>query len=345
MERYVAIDNVCAWPNLTRMPNGDVIATIFNQPCHGRWEGDVECWASSDEGRTWEYRGTPAPHEPGTNRMNVAAGLAHNGDLIVIASGWSNKPKKGEAAAGRSFGKAEVLTAWICRSADRGETWERDGTVEIPNAASNPIPFGDIVRSPDGTLGVSVYDHKKPEKAGERTRSSSYFLRSRDDGRTWGEAVVIAAETYNETDLLCLDGNRWLAAVRTRDDAHLDIFASDDAGQSWILRGSLTGPRQHPAHLIKLSDGRIVVTYGIRHRGFYGVGARLSEDQGETWQTPIVLVDLDDAFDGGYPSSVELEDGSILTAYYASGVKAHTRYHMGVVRWKPEDQLALNAWK
>ena len=42
-ERYVAIDDVCAWPNLTKMPDGTIVATIFNRPCHGKWEGDVEC--------------------------------------------------------------------------------------------------------------------------------------------------------------------------------------------------------------------------------------------------------------------------------------------------------------
>jgi len=73
MERYIAIDNVCAWPNLTKMPDGTLIATIFNQPCHGLWEGDIACWASEDGGHTWQRRGRPAPHEPGTNRMNAAA--------------------------------------------------------------------------------------------------------------------------------------------------------------------------------------------------------------------------------------------------------------------------------
>ena len=58
------------------MPDGAVVATIFNQPCHGAWEGDVECWASTDGGRLWQLRGVPAEHEPRTNRMNVAAGLA-----------------------------------------------------------------------------------------------------------------------------------------------------------------------------------------------------------------------------------------------------------------------------
>ena len=61
-ERFVAIDSVCAWPKLTRMPDGTIIATIFNQPTHLLWEGEVECWISADQGRTWKLRGTPAPY-------------------------------------------------------------------------------------------------------------------------------------------------------------------------------------------------------------------------------------------------------------------------------------------
>ena len=38
--------------------------------------------------------------------------------------------------------------------------------------------------------------------------------------------------------------------------------------------------------------------------------------------------------DGGYPSSIQLEDGSILTAYYCSRLPWHQRYHMGVVFWQ-----------
>ena len=86
----VAADNVCAWPNLTVLEDGTIVATIFNQPSHGSVAGDVECWATKDQGATWQKVGTPAPHEPDTNRMNVAAGRANHGDLLVIASGWSN---------------------------------------------------------------------------------------------------------------------------------------------------------------------------------------------------------------------------------------------------------------
>ena len=38
--------------------------------------------------------------------------------------------------------------------------------------------------------------------------------------------------------------------------------------------------------------------------------------------------------DGGYPSTVVLEDGLLVTAYYSRGMPSHNRYHVGVVRWR-----------
>ncbi len=45
IERYVSIDNVCAWPNLTKLPDGTIAAVIFGKPSHGQMAGDIECWA------------------------------------------------------------------------------------------------------------------------------------------------------------------------------------------------------------------------------------------------------------------------------------------------------------
>src|SRR5688572_13751121 len=83
--RYVAVDNVCAWPNLVLLRDGSIAAILHNRPSHGQMEGEIECWASK-EGALWEKRGNPAPHEPNTVRMNHAAGLATNGDLLVLCS-------------------------------------------------------------------------------------------------------------------------------------------------------------------------------------------------------------------------------------------------------------------
>ena len=64
-----------------------------------------------------------APHEPGTSRTNVAAGLAHSGDLIVLVAGWHYAPRR-------------RLPPWVCRSSDQGRTWSVDksrSAVFFPN--------------------------------------------------------------------------------------------------------------------------------------------------------------------------------------------------------------------
>ena len=324
IERLVAIDNVCAWPNLTQLRDGSLTATIFNRPHHGKGEGDVELWASSDGGYFWERRGAVTSHKPGTVRMNVAAGLAHDGSLVVLNSGWG----------GATF-RERILDPLVSRSSDGGKTWEEAFSLTAPAGTQYIIPFGDIVQGPGKMLAASIYDWQIPQE-GSRY-STSYLIFSRDDGRTWGEAVVIAADDYNETALVRLKSGRWLAAVRTHVDAHMDLFTSEDEGRSWSPSGPVSLPRQHPGHLLELSDGRVLLTYGIRERDHYGIGYRVSKDQGRTWNAPGHLVHLEGTRDGGYPATLQLGDGTLVTAYYSSGVVQHRRYHRGVVRWKMPD--------
>ncbi|MEO2045307.1 MAG: sialidase family protein [Pirellulales bacterium] len=321
MERFVAIDNVCAWPNLTRLPDGAIAANIYNQLIHGDWEGDVECWASEDEGRTWALRGTPAPHEPTTNRMNIAAGLAQDGTLIVLASGWSPRLPVGQYSRPP---EAQVLPTWASRSKDGGRTWDVHKEAVLPKRLL--IPFGDIVQLTDGALGASVYD---PAEEG----NSSHFCVSKDGGRTWSLRGTVRDGDANETALVVLPKGRLLAAVRTDYNRDMALHVSDDAGATWTHRSSPAPANQHPGHLLVLQDGRD----GIRNQGLFGVGTRLSEDGGETWLSPQLLVSFDCPNDSGYPSSVQAADGTIVTAYYVRSVPAHQRYHMGVVRWQLEE--------
>lgn len=337
MQRFMAIDNVCAWPSLVRLPGGSVLAIIFNQPTHGVWEGDVECWISTDDGHNWSKHGVPAPHEPGTNRMNVAAGMANDGAVVVLVSGWGSRPPRG-VNRHPGFDSTMLLPCWVCRSSDAGRTWTRTTSFAPPPGAATAIPYGKIVTLPDGTLGVTagvvrVEDVQREDQA--------WFYRSRDDGRTWGEPTLISTGS-NETDLLPATDGRLLAASRSQAGGHLDLFLSDDAGHTWTFGRQLTGDGEHPAHLLLRRDGTIVLTYSIRHRGFFGIGARLSANAGRDWYSPATVLSFDDAFDGGYPSTVELDDGRLLTAYYASGIDAHHRYHMGVVIWRTDDIMNRN---
>ena len=72
-----------------------------------------------------------------------------------------------------------------------------------------------------------------------------------------------------------------------------------------------------PPHLLRLADGRLLVTYGYRHEP-YGERACLSHDGGRTWDYAHELILRDDAPTGdlGYPATTQLDDGTLLTVYY-----------------------------
>ena len=325
IQRFVAIDNVCAWPNLTVLEDGTIVATIFNQPSHGQMEGDVECWASSD-GRFWTYRGTPAPHEANTNRMNVAAGLANNGDFVVLAAGWTNERQPGAEKKG-PFRDA-TLKAWVCRSEDGGYNWSR--TTEFPNGPegwAQLIPFGDILAGADGHLRVSGYSGAEGSKSWK-----TWFLQSEDDGVTWRTQSVISPE-HNETAILHIGDGRWLAAARLKG---LEMFRSDDDGDRWEGPVRVTAESQHPGHLLRLRDGRLLLSYGNRVENQRGAAVKLGSPDGTSWSDPWQVAHSDG--DCGYPSSVQRPDGKIVTAWYSSSSRNHQRYHMGVAIWElPEE--------
>jgi Neuraminidase (sialidase) len=322
--RYVAIDNVCAWPNLATLRDGTIVATIFNKPSHGRAEGDVECWATTD-GLFWAKRGTAAPHEASANRMNVAAGVANNGDLIVLASVWTLKKDD------KGLSLVEILAPWISRSSNGGATWKVDKE-SFPRAAEGRtqyIPFGDVLAGGDGALRVACYARDL------KTRQDGVWMfRSADDGKTWNVQSRIS-DANNETAIFHLGSGKWLAAARSlgKTKQRLDLFRSEDDGSTWTASEPVSGASQHPAHLTRLKDRRLLLTYGNRIKGQFGVLARLSADEGKTWSEPLTLVNDLLSGDCGYPASAQMRDGKILTAYYSNGAPAHRRYHMGVAIW------------
>ncbi len=326
-EPIVAVEDVCAWPNLTVLPDGTIAAAIFNQPNHGTSAGDVDVWTSGDDGATWQYAGTPAPHEPNTNRMNHAAGLAADGDLLVISSGWSNVPPSGF--------RSGILDPWLCRSSDNGETWTVD-TTSVPNVSPRGypiVPYGDIVEGADGVLRAAVYDWPGYSPRIER----AYIMHSYDGGATWGDFVALdPSNIRNETTLLNLNGDNWLAVARTLGE-DMYYYRSTDNGRTWQPQGQITGYYEHPGHLMRLQDGRILLTYGDRNSvaGVQGIEVLVSDDEGASWDLNYRVCDYLGP-DGGYPSSVQLADGQILTAFYASGlVGSHNGYVMGAATWDP----------
>ena len=333
VERYIAIDNVCAWPNLTAMPDGSITAAIYSRPVapglkHGEEEGSIEVWGSAD-GRFWEKRGVAAPHDPQTNRLHAAAGLAKNGDLIVLSSGFSNiqQPGRPKQARFRDAG----LPPWVCRSSDGGRTWTQLKEFATQEKGwSRFVPFGDIVVGTDGALHASAYSSIS---SSQQKKQYAWHLRSDDDGRTW-RAVSVIGPANNETALLHLGGKKWLAAARSEVTRVIELFRSNDDGETWEGPQRVTDEHQLPGDLVRLKDGRLLLSYGDRIVGQFGVQAKLSSDEGRTWSAPIRLAGAIGR-DCGYPSSLQRPDGKIVTAYYSASAENHTRYHMGVVIWTP----------
>ncbi len=176
----------------------------------------------------------------------------------------------------------------------------------------------------------------------EADGGSNFFV-SNDQGKTWTERGHISKGLkHNETAWLQLANGDLFAAARTVDDAHLDAFRSVDQGRTWKFERELSLPAQHPASLTRLPDGRILLSYGIRNKGRTGIDARIGDPAAKHWGMPINVIDFEGSTDeqmephphrdGGYPSTVVLPDGSLLTAYYCRGIPAHNRYHVGVVK-------------
>ena len=115
----------------------------------------------------------------------------------------------------------------------------------------------------------------------------------------------------------------------------IETYRSRDAARTWRLDG-VPAPdlgEGNPASLIRLSDGRLCLTYGYRAPP-YGIRARLSPDGGRNWGEEIVLRADGGGRDLGYPRSAERPDGRVVTVYYFRDQPNSDRYIAATI-WHP----------
>ena len=136
-------------------------------------------------------------------------------------------------------------------------------------------------------------------------------------------SVEMAAPDFglHETRMALLPGGEVVAVMRTQDRNFMSC-RSLDGGCTWgeLTETPLWCGGSSPGDLLLLRDDRLLCTYGRRKEPL-GVRACLSEDGGRTWDVEREIVLRDDGIDTdmGYPSSLELDDGRILTVYYWHG--------------------------
>ncbi len=91
---------------------------------------------------------------------------------------------------------------------------------------------------------------------------------------------------------------------------------SSDGGVTWSTPRQITRDDSGaPGHLLVHSSGILISTFSHREEP-YGIWAIFSEDNGETWSDERVIFQGEDTDDLGYPSTVELDNGELLTAFY-----------------------------
>jgi sialidase-1 len=158
-------------------------------------------------------------------------------------------------------------------------------------------------------------------------------VRSRDGGDTWqelGQVPLIpgtVSGSYHEAHVLELPSGKLLGAIRLDSckekngdvtKAGLIHFStllteSSDDGHTWSMPRSLG--YGSPPHLLRHSSGVLILTYGYR-TGAVGQRMAISIDEGQSWEWDYIIRDDAPDWDLGYPSTVELANGTLFSVYY-----------------------------
>lgn len=335
MERYIAVDNYCGWPKLTLMPDGSINLNCHNRPMHGSPDGYIECWKSLDEGRTFQLAGVPVWPDPGESRIDEAAGPAWNGDYLTIVDRRT---------------QAQDKSPTLARSNDCGKTFQCvQSHFRLATLGHTVLmPYGSIIKVGTSRLAFHFWTPADPS-ASVDDEHISYVCFSHDDGATWNDYHVID-RGINETALWFFDDRHGVAVARLdggqssrRDGGEgMRLYRTTDGGKTWVYESTVTSQGMLPAHLLQLRNGELLMSYGFRFANLHGVMVSISQDEGRLWSEPNILAHYP-SIDSGYPSTIQLKDGSLCTAYYCSGHQYHDRYHVGMIKWTLND-LVVSKW-
>lgn len=328
-----------AWPTMIRRKPGELLVSYSGgREAHVCPFGRVEMIRSTDGGRTWSWpevlmdtviddRDSGILETPkGSLLVTTFTSLAYE-KLLSEAKDWDPERLERWKSVQRASTQQQrdgLKGAWMLRSTDGGLLWSTPYRVPVTS------PHGPIALS-DGRL---LYPGKKyPEEGG-----AIGVCESKDDGVTWRWLAGIpsrpgdAEANYHELHGVETNG-RIVVHIRNHNkvnERETLQTESTDGGKTWSVPRPI-GVWGLPSHLIKLKDGRLLMSYSYR-RPPRGNHARISEDQGRTWSQPIMLSE-DGSGDLGYPSTVEMPDGELLTLWYEKMASAPFSV-LRLARWR-----------
>ena len=324
-----------AWPTIARREDGELLVVFSGErEEHACPYGKTQLIRSADDGVTWSEPVTIADTPLDVRDAGI---LVLRSGVIVVSSftvpTWSRldgfrKTYPAEQVDGwqryldtvSHTERQRWLGNWTRRSTDGGCTWE-EPVDSIASAPHGPIQLR------DGRLLFLGVD--APGEPPYRLLA----VESVDEGRSWRRigTVPLSATDHAVAEphpaelpdgrLVCL----WrYQPEELTEHRYLRQTESDDGGRTWTETHA-TAILGYPAHLLTLRSGALLATYGRRVPPM-GHRACLSHDGGASWDSEQEIVLRDDApdvelpwpasWDLGYPATVELAAGELLTVYY-----------------------------
>ena len=330
LKRYLVCSLQGYFPVLIKTGDRSLAVVLRTDGPHLGITGTLSVTRSDDGGKSWSDLMQVAPRFDDVR--NPAFGVNRNGHLVL--GYWKARLHRYvEDPEGRGLQyafnfdeydpkRSEIPAMFTVISKDGGLTWSEERPY-VSKYLSMCSPYGRIIEAPDGTLLMSVYG--VPRQKTEGVNHACVLVRSTDGGLTWEDETLVALG-FNETSYAFLPNGRLLAAARCdRRYGYVATIYSDDLGRTWSKPVQITRNNEHPADLTVLTSGKVLMTFGRRVRPM-GCGALISEDNGETWnfdREVLLAGDGVEDMDLGYPSTVQLADGQIVTVlYYGSGSDA-----------------------
>ncbi len=317
------------WPSIARLPDGGLAAVWSggrrNHICPF---GKLLISRSYDEGNTW------SPQEVLLNSPldDRDGGITVFKDRVIVTTFNNSREFQRKTLVrwpnGRPEGEVELIKKHLDGVTDEDESKWFGSLCAVGDGKKFGKFFKVPVTAPHGPIALSdklLYigrafmgdeDVKWPECLNE----GIYYIES-EDGLHWSEPV--AAPPAEDDVFLCephgfecLDKSVFVAARSHAKDNYADMsiyFNRIENGKFGKWQPS--GIHGAPPHFLRLQDGDVLLVYGRREKP-YGIRAKLSKDDGVSWGEEIILEDNVSNADIGYPASVQLKNGNILTVWY-----------------------------
>lgn len=310
--------NYFGWPSVAKLPDGTLamVCSGFRHSHVDPFGKGVICY-SRDEGKNWSK---PIPIIDTLADDRDCGILVYNGKVFINTfNNGIRKQCHGWLSAHTPMSRAyyEMIDQWADQEDEKyfGSLYvTSDDGYTFSELKRSPVqtPHGPCLLS-DGTL-LFVGN---PMSLGEYKNLDQLDCYSIDENENFTYLSTIVSpegRQYCEPHAIEVDGK---IILQIREDVSFSIFQceSTDGGRTWTEPHSLGIEKGSPPHLLRHSNGTLISVYG-RRRVPYGQRVMFSRDNGETWDVDYILRDDAPSGDLGYPATVELDDGSLLTVYY-----------------------------